>query len=146
MPRHRRACIAGAARTSRVTPASGERSGASPHPQQQQGRPHLRADVRARDVAVAMTPPPLAARARPSDRPTSHAQRARMRSGKEAGGPPVPPATSRACVLRAACVRTCARERGPRGPMGHAAVGTAAVVAVRVPVRAVWCLGGKVGG
>ena len=93
MPRHRRACIAGAARTSRVTPASGERKSErkNPHPQQQQGRPHLRADVRARDVAVATTPPPLAARARPSDKPTTHAQRARVRSGKEAGGPPVPP-------------------------------------------------------
>ena len=35
--------------TSRATPASGERR--NPHPQQQQGRPHLRADVRTRDVA-----------------------------------------------------------------------------------------------
>ena len=49
-----------------------------------------------------------------------------------------------ACVR--ACVRTCARERRLKGPMGHATVGTAAVVAVRVPVRVAWCLGGQVGG
>ena len=35
--------------TSRVIPASGERR--NPHPEQQQGRPLLRADVRTRDVA-----------------------------------------------------------------------------------------------
>ena len=39
--------------TSRVIPASGERR--NPHPEQQQGRPLLRADVRTRDVASAMT-------------------------------------------------------------------------------------------
>ena len=46
--------------TSRVIPASGERR--NPHPQEQQGRPHLRADVRTRDVAFAMTRSVAAAR------------------------------------------------------------------------------------
>ena len=46
--------------TSREIPESGERR--NPHPQQQQGRPHLRADVRTRDVACAMTRSVAAAR------------------------------------------------------------------------------------
>ena len=46
--------------TSRVIPASGECR--NPHPQEQQGRPRLRADVRTRDVAFAMTRSVAAAR------------------------------------------------------------------------------------
>jgi len=89
--------------TSREIPESGERR--NPHPQQQQGRPHLRADVRTRDVACAMTRSVAAARgACALIRQTDVTRTARQDAQREGSGGT---ASNTACVR--ACVRTCVR-------------------------------------
>ena len=98
--------------TSRVIPASGERR--NPHPEQQQGRPLLRADVRTCDVASAMTRSVAAAHgacALIGQTDVTARQDAQREGG---GGTASNIAWVRACVR--ACVRTCARERRPKGP------------------------------
>ena len=86
--------------TSRVTRV-GERR--NPHPQEQQGRPHVRAGVRTRDVASAMTRSVTAARgACALIRLTYVTRPVRQDAQREGSGEPQPPRVR-------ACVRTCAR-------------------------------------
>ena len=83
----------------REIPASGERR--NPYPQQQQERPHLRADVRTRDVACAMTRSVAAARgACALIRQTDVTRPARQDAQREGSGGT---ARNTACVC--ACVR-----------------------------------------
>ena len=100
--------------TSRVIPATGKRS--NPPPQQQQGRPHLRAQVRTRDVACAMTrrvPSARGARAllEQTDVPRSARQDEQR---EEAGGSPYR-SHHPACVH----VRTCGPGCGPKERPGR---------------------------
>ena len=104
--------------TSRVTPASGECR--SPHPQGQQGRPHLRADVRTRDVASAMTRSVAAARgASALTRQTDVTSTARQDAQREGSGGTASSSTAwcvRACGLAHVSADRKARQRSSERP------------------------------
>ena len=153
VPRHRRACIAGAARTSHVTPASGERS--NPHPQQQQGRPHLRASGAPRQVEQADHPPhaqlaaPLhvrahiAHRARTAGVARRRPWNSRFREAKQEEPTSATTGTSATCVVRlacAACMRGAACAAARRPPRRAARVCVSVGYSRRITKHSFWCL------